>query len=148
MKWNWGKGIVLAFLLFMGFVMSFVVRVQSDSKFDNELVVDEYYKADSRYSEEMAKLQNAVDLTEKPTIGQNEEGLLVRFPQSVDATKIKGTISCYRPSAGTLDFEIPIVLSGNTMLIPKKRLVGGRWEISLAWELDGKPYLIKKQMYL
>ena len=39
MKINWGTGIVIAFALFMSFILFFVFKVQSDSKYDNELDV-------------------------------------------------------------------------------------------------------------
>jgi nitrogen fixation protein FixH len=148
MKWNWGTGIVAAFGLFIAFILSFVIRVQSDPAYDNEMVVKEYYKADSRYSEEMQRLQNAADLSEKPFITTKDGGVLVTFPESIDTQKIKGKVSFYRPSAGNLDFELPILVSGNSMLIPKTSLAGGRWEISLAWDASQKSYLIKKQVYL
>lgn len=148
MKWNWGTGIVIAFGLFITFILSFVIRIQSDPAYNNEMVVKEYYKADSRYSEEMQRLQNAADLSEKPSIGTQDGGVLISFPESVDTQNIKGKVSFYRPSAGNLDFELPILVSGNTMLIPKTTLAGGRWEISLAWDADQKSYLIKKQVYL
>ncbi len=147
MKWNWGKGIVLAFALFIVFILSFVFRIQSDPAYDNELVVKEYYKSDSRYSEEIAKMQNAANLDQKPKIDTKDGGVIITFPESI-ADNIKGKVSFYRPSAGKLDFEIPILLSGNTMLIPKTTLAGGRWEISLTWDYQEKTYLIKKQVYL
>jgi len=43
-KINWGTAIVIAFALFMSFILFFVFKVQSDSKYDNELVTEEYYK--------------------------------------------------------------------------------------------------------
>mgnify|MGYP006208917377 CR=1 FL=1 len=38
MKINWGTGIVIAFGLFMTFILYFVFEVQSNSKYDNDLV--------------------------------------------------------------------------------------------------------------
>ena len=38
MKINWGTGIVIAFGLFIIFILSFVYKVQSNQKYDNELV--------------------------------------------------------------------------------------------------------------
>ena len=68
MKINWGVGIVIAFGLFITFILYFVVMVQSDSKYDNDLVVEEYYKHDAKFGDEMARIQNAEDLAQKPTI--------------------------------------------------------------------------------
>jgi hypothetical protein len=46
----------------------FVIKVQSNSKYDNELVVEEYYKHDAKFGDEMIRVQNAHDLTQKPLI--------------------------------------------------------------------------------
>jgi hypothetical protein len=36
MKINWGTGIAIAIALFMAFILYFVIKVQSNSKYDNE----------------------------------------------------------------------------------------------------------------
>ena len=40
MKINWGTGIVIAFAIFITFILYFVFSVQSNSKYDNELVYE------------------------------------------------------------------------------------------------------------
>jgi len=55
MKINWGTGIVIAFGLFMAFILYFVIEVQSNSKYDNDLVVEEYYKHDAQFGKEMQR---------------------------------------------------------------------------------------------
>ena len=39
-KIGWGTSIVIAFAMFMTFILYFVIKVQSDSKYDNDLVVE------------------------------------------------------------------------------------------------------------
>lgn len=148
MKINWGTGIVIAFGLFMSFILFFVFRVQGNPKYDNELVVEEYYKQDSRFGEEMQKIQNTADLPEKPSIEEAQEGLKIVFPAGFDAHQITGKVSFYRPSAKKLDFEIPIRLTQTSLLIPKSDLAGGRWDITLSWNYGNKDYISKKTVYL
>lgn len=148
MKINWGTGIVIAFGLFMTFILYFVFRVQSDSKYDNDLVVEEYYKKDAHFGDEMAKVQNAQDLVQKPTVSIIGQDISIVFPESFIAKNIKGKVSLYRPSNKKLDFEVPISLSNSTLLIPKKSLVGGRWDINMEWEYSGKTYLTKETIYI
>lgn len=148
MKLNWGKSIVLAFALFMSFILYFIIKVQSDSKYDNELVVEEYYKHDAHYSDELAKIQNAEDLKEKPQITITGQGLVIAYPASFSANEIKGKVSLYRPSAKQMDFEFPIQLSNAVMLIPKANLAGGNWDITLSWNYRGKDYIIKEKLYI
>ncbi|RZJ68682.1 MAG: cytochrome C oxidase Cbb3 [Flavobacterium sp.] len=145
MKINWGTGIVIAFGLFMTFILYFVFEVQSNSKYDNELVVQEYYKHDTKFSEEFDKLQNAADLSQKPEIVSTDEGVRIDFAH--DLKNISGKVSFYRPSASKLDFETSIPRSGTYLLIPVSRLAGGQWDITLEWTEFGKTYMIKKEIY-
>lgn len=147
-KINWGTAIILAFGLFMAFILYFVFKVQSNSKYDNELVVDEYYKHDAHFGDEMIRIQNAHDLVQKPMIVSNNEGVTVDFPETFVPNKIKGKVSLYRPSNKKLDFEVPISLSSSTLLIPKTSLVGGRWDINMEWQYEGKSYLTKEIIYI
>jgi nitrogen fixation protein FixH len=148
MKINWGTGIVIAFALFMTFILYFVFKVQSDSKYDNELVVEEYYKHDVHFGDEMVRIQNAHDLAQKPIITNTSEGITIVFPDVFVPKNIKGIVSLYRPSNKKLDFEVAISLSSSTLLIPKKSLVGGQWDINMEWQYDGKSYLTKETIYI
>jgi nitrogen fixation protein FixH len=147
-KINWGTSIVIAFALFMSFILYFVIKVQTNSKYDNELVVEEYYKHDARFGEEMTKVQNAQDLVQKPTITVVAEGIKIVFPAAFTPNNIKGKVSLYRPSNKKLDFEVPISLSSPSLLIPKSNLVGGRWDINMEWQYAGKVYLTKEVVYI
>ena len=143
MKINWGTGIVIAFGLFMIFILSFVYKVQTDRKYDNELVTQDYYKAEGAVEHDIEKKNNANALATQVTIKKNEEGILVEFPADFDYSKIQGKVSLYRPSSQKLDFEISISLSSPHLLIPKSNLAGGLWDISIDWEYDGVKYLNK-----
>lgn len=148
MKLNWGKSIVIAFALFISFILYFIIKVQSNSKYDNELVVEEYYKHDAHYSDEFAKIQNAEDLTEKPLITNSDKGVTIVFPKIFVDKNIKGKVSLYRPSAKILDFERPIQLSNSKMLIPKADFAGGNWDMTIDWSCEGKNYISKQKLYL
>ncbi|SHL87294.1 FixH family protein [Flavobacterium saccharophilum] len=148
MKINWGTGIVIAFALFMTFILYFVFEVQSNSKYDNDLVVEEYYKHDSHFQEEMARIQNAHDLQQKPSIVYSEEGVKVAFPANFESDKIKGNILLYRPSNKKFDFNTQIMLSNSALLIPKDKLVKGRWDVNMEWQYNGTKYLTKEVIYV
>jgi len=147
MKINWGTGIVIAFALFMSFILYFVFKVQSDSKYDNELVTEEYYKKEIRVQSDIQNVKNANDLKVKVIIANVEEGITIAFPKNLDFNKIKGTVSLYRPSNQKLDFDTPISLSSPDLLIPKNNLVGGLWDITVEWTYEGKTYLNKEEIY-
>ncbi|MTH14404.1 FixH family protein [Flavobacterium sp. LC2016-01] len=148
MKINWGTGIVIAFALFMSFILYFVFEVQSNAKYDNDLVVEEYYKHDSHFQEEMARVQNAHDLQQKPSITFGDTGVKVVFPATFESDKITGNILLYRPSNKKFDFNTKIALTNSALFIPKDKLIKGRWDVNMEWQYNGKRYLSKEVIYV
>ncbi len=145
---NWGTSIVIAFALFICFIMYFVIKVQTQSQYENDLVVEEYYKHDAKFGDEMIRIQNAANLVNKPKIQNTSAGVIIVFPTEFIPNKIKGKVSLYRPSNKKLDFEIPISLSNPSLLIPKSNWVGGRWDINMEWQYEGKSFLTKETIYI
>lgn len=148
MKINWGTGIVIAFALFMTFILYFVFKVQTDRQYDNELVTEDYYKKEIRVQSDIENTKLANNLKVKLSISNTTEGIVINFPKDLDYTKIKGKIYLYRPSNQRLDFDTPISLSSSDLLIPKKNLVGGLWDIAVEWNYEGKNYLNKQELYI
>lgn len=149
MKINWGTYIVIAFAVFISFIMYFVLKVQTDSKYDNDLVVEEYYKHDVHFQDEMARIQNAHDLKVKPTITVNEKGVSIVFPADFTSKEIKGNIAFYRASNKKFDFQVPISFTDSASLfVPKDKFVGGEWYVNMEWQYEGKLYLTKEKIYV
>lgn len=148
MKINWGTSVVIAFVLFISFILFFIIKVQSDSKYDNELVVEEYYKHDALYSSEFKKIQNAQDLKDKPEIKVSAAGVSIVFPAAFEQEKVIGTVFLYRPSAKHLDFNKPLKLSNSSLLIPTSDFVAGNWDMTISWSYDGISYLSKQKLYI
>ena len=147
MKINWGTSIVIAFGLFMSFILFFVFKVQSDVKYDNELVTEDYYQKEMEVQGNIEKTNNANALNSKVRIEKVENGIKVFFPEEFDYKNIKGKVSLYRPSNQKLDSEMQISLSSSHLLIPKSNLVGGLWDITIDWEYEGKEYRTKESIY-
>lgn len=148
MRANWSTGIVMAFAVFITFILYFVLKVQGDTKYDHEMVTEEYYKKEIGFQKQLDKQQNAMDLSERLTVKNTTEGLEIHFPKSFDWTQIQGKVSLYRPSNQQLDFDIPISLSSSNLLIPKTKLAGGRWDITIDWKYNGKEFLNKETVNL
>jgi hypothetical protein len=148
-KFNWGTYIVIAFALFISFIMYFVFKVQSDSKYDNDLVVEEYYKHDVHFQDEMSRIQNAHDLKEKPVINVDANGVSIAFPADFSPKDIKGAVALYRASNKKFDFKVPLSFTDSASLfIPKDKLIGGEWYINMEWKYNGKSYLTKEKIYI
>ncbi len=144
MKINWGTGIVLALIGFISFIMYFIVTMSVNSKYDHDLVTEDYYAAELNYQKDIDKLNNAKTLNENITYERVTEGLVIHFPSNVDFKKITGKVFLYRPSNKQLDFDAAISLSKPYLLIPDERLVDGRWNIKVDWQYNGTMYMYKE----
>ena len=146
MKINWGTGIVLAFIGFIAFIMYFVFRMSTDDRANHDLVTEEYYKKELSYQQDIDASKSATEMKANLTVEKTEEGLVIHFPEQFDPKKIKGTVSLYRPSNKHLDTDFPISLSNTHLLIPDNRLVDGRWDLTVKWQYEGKPFLHKEKL--
>jgi len=144
MKINWGTAIVLVFIGFIGFMLFFVLRMNIDEKYEHDLVTEDYYKQELAFQQEIDAEKNATALKSNIKIKKMSAGLLVIFPEDKKYKKISGVISLYRPSNDQLDFDIPIVLQTSEILIPKNKLIKGRWNITVHWKYENTSYLFKE----
>lgn len=148
MKFNWGTGIVIGIAAFMIFILQYVIRVQIDARYDNELVTEQYYQKETEVNSNYSKQQNANKLADAFQIKTTPQGIAIYFPKDFNPQEIKGTVSLYRPSNQAFDQTIPIELSSNYLLIPKSRLIDGRWDISIDFSYKGTDYLKQQTLHL
>ena len=146
MKFNWGTGIVLAFIGFISFIMYFVISMSTNKKIESDLVTENYYGQELEFENDLHKQRNAQALKENITWKHIQEGLVFTFPTDMDPTKISGNVFLYRPSNKQLDFESSISLSEHNLLIPDKSLLDGRWNIKIDWQYKGNSYLYKDEI--
>ena len=148
MKINWGTSIVIAIAAFMGFILFFVIKMSVNSEYDHDLVATEYYKNELLFQEEIDKENNLKKLITPIVIKQEPAGITIVFPADLKPKKIQGKVFLYRPSNEKLDIEIPLSISSNILFLPKKDLVGGRWNIIIDFTYQGTAYLFKKEIML
>lgn len=137
---NWGKWIIVAFVLFVAFMGILVYRSLNQ---EFHLVAEDYYEQEIAYQERIDEMENALELDELPAVEyQRSNGIAVlRFPESILSDPIKGKINFYRPSDATLDVVIEIDLDENgVQYIDLKPLKAGNWKVGLAWTSSDTDY--------
>jgi len=147
MKINWGTGIVIGMLAFISFIMYFVVTMMSSSDYDHDLVVEDYYKAELHYQQDIDAQENAFALNEQISLERRGESLIIIFPEGIDLENTMGTVSLYRPSNKKLDFSIPFSeIKSSEFEIPADKLVNGRWNVKVTWKNDEKEFMYKTEI--
>ena len=146
MKMNWGKGIVVAIILFVSFIMFFVIKMTTNNDYNHDLVTDKYYEKELKYQEKIDASQNAKELGEKILFDKTANGLIITFPKQLQGKSLEGKVFLYRPSDKQLDFEIPLSNVQDYLLVPDKSLLGGRWNISIEVTQDKKNYFFTEEI--
>lgn len=146
MKLNWGNGIVLAFVLFIGFILYFVVRMSLQDRARHDLVTEDYYKKELGYQADLDAVNLARELKAVLRVERTAQGLWVHFPEGYEPRAIGGSVSLYRPSNRLLDRDFPLVLEAPALLIPDGELVAGRWDLTVRWQYGDRKFMHKQQL--
>lgn len=134
LKFNWGTGIVLFLMIYVGTIGW---RVIVSHQYDINLVTDEYYQEGQKYEQQIERLKHSSALKEGVKVGQDAENISVTFPQTGKMGKITGEIWVYRPANFRDDKKFQITLNDSlTQLIPKAGLKKGAHELRITWQQD------------
>ena len=138
MKFNWGTGITLFYIIFM---FSMIYVVYQSTLVERNLVVENYYEKDLQYQFHLDKLNNTSALKNDLGIFQNKEEKYLRFSFPKELTDVKGDILLYRPSDSSKDFNTEIKINAEYELrIPTSEMQSGLWKVKVNWEGDKTPY--------
>jgi len=137
---NYGKSIVVAFILFAFFIGTLVtVCIRQDVS----LVTPDYYQEELVHGEKMTALANANNLSEKPEIILSSNGIRVRYNQ-LDQLE-SGEIFILRPNDTQLDHRFKLSTSEeNELGFPLNDYKPGLYRIQMKWMMDGKPFMIEQ----
>ncbi len=139
---NWGKSIVLAFVLFAVFIG---VLVTISVRQDVPLVSANYYEQELKYQEQIDRIKNTNALAQKPTLEIVEGALEVRYPDMTLVTS--GELELFRPSDETLDRKYTLSTAETVQRIQLKDLPGGLYKARMRWIQDGKEYFLENTVY-
>ena len=141
---NWGKAIILTFVLFAGFIGG-MVFLMSRQRID--LVRDDYYQDELAFQqhinrvERAARLQKPVAMTYEPT----QQQLALVLPQNLR----RGEITFYRPSDRRQDFRLNIAQSPQSRrVVSTASLAKGYWRVQVAWSDGQQDYYAEDELFI
>ena len=146
MKWNWGTGIFVVIVLFVGACVVFIIYSQRQIY---NMVEEDYYPKELRHEEKLVKMRNANALTTQLQLNLGKSNLILQFPADLQGKALTGNIDIYRPSDEKLDVMIPVAVDTSlTQLIPLSRLSHGRYVVKVDWTSEGKDYFKEQDIFI
>jgi hypothetical protein len=136
---SWGKWIIVAFILFAGFIATLVTVCMRQ---DVSLVSKDYYKEELAYQDQIARMNNANQLPVKPIIRKNEDFIQVGF--DVFYKVENGSLKLFRPSDPKMDKVFTLgPTDERTQSFSIDGLEKGMYRARMQWVMDGKEYFIE-----
>ncbi|MDE0558696.1 FixH family protein [Algoriphagus sp. NF] len=140
---NWGKGILLSIIAFVGIIMTMVViSVRMDGI---ELVRDNYYEAEIKYQEQIDRESSTLLLDrEVLAFDSQSKAVILDLPKGA-----KGNLNLYRPSDVKLDQSVPVeIIESGKKQISIANLKPGYWRVQLTWTENGTEFYQEKKITL
>ena len=136
---NWGKWIVVSFILFAGFIATLVTVCM---KQDVSLVSKDYYSEELAYQDQILRMNNANELAEKPTIQKTGSYLSIDFNQFNEIED--GKLTLFSPSDAKKDKSYVLNPSNEKQqLISIADVAKGMYKAQMKWAMNGKEYFIE-----
>lgn len=141
---NFGKWIVVAFILFAAFIATLVtICVRQDIS----LVSKDYYKEELGYQDQLHRLNNTAALNDKPVIKVTGHTLQIEFDQF---SKIEnGELKLFCPSNAKMDRTFSVAASGETTRVFNvNAMQKGMYRAKLFWKMNGKEFYQEEVIYI
>ena len=141
---NWGKSIVLAFVVFIAF-MAMLVTVCLRQ--DVSLVANEYYTEELAYQQQIDRIRNTNELKQPPRISLEGNLLTVTFKDLPRAEKAR--LRLFRPSDPALDRQFALAAAHDTCwTLSTQGLQAGMYRARMQWTMQGKEFYVEHIIYL
>lgn len=145
-KWNWGTKLLVAMILFMLLLMTFVF-LSFQQEFN--LVEKDYYPKALEYQDKIDKTKNAVALKEKIIIENNGEFIQLTFPSIFNPGDINGQVVFYRPSSKKEDVKFTIQANDDGIQICRvDEMLKGKYIIKVDYEVKGTGYYQEESVFI
>ncbi|MEZ4685821.1 MAG: FixH family protein [Bacteroidia bacterium] len=145
MKYELGKKIAIVYTLF---AVGMVGMVIWSTKFDVNLVTENYYEKEVDHDAKMqavansSKLEIPLDIKYTPAEGK----ITLRFPEAF--SRVEGKVLLYCISDRKQDKEFDIEVSESLQELNVEGYKPGRWTVKVDWHGDGMRYYDEKNVLL
>jgi hypothetical protein len=142
---NWGKWIIVSFILFAAFIGTLVtVCVRQDIS----LVSRDYYKEELQYEKQLERINNAATLASRPVIKVLKNGYIQITFDGLEEIE-KGELRLFRPSDENGDMKYTLTASSDVVReVPTNNLSPGMYRAKLQWTTDGKEFYFEEIIFI
>ena len=133
---NWGKWIVVAFVLFAVFIAALVTVCMRQ---DVSLVSKDYYIQELAYQDQIERITNSNNLDSKPRFLIAHDTLQLELNSAIQLDRGELTLFC--PSNEKMDRNFVVMPDiASPQKFSLSGLQRGMYRVKLTWHMDGKEF--------
>lgn len=137
-KFNWGFGIVLSFILF---ALAVFVMIYISISTNVDLVTEDYYEKELKYQQHIELVKNTSALPQTIETEVSASNIILKYPQLGSTSAYSGTIFLFRPSDKRGDFQKNVNIDSlYTQSISIQTMEQGLWRAKIYWSVNNKDY--------
>ncbi len=144
MKFNWGTGIVIFFVLFVAFMVGMVYKT---TQHKNELVTEQYYEKELEFTDVIRKSKQAMELSSPVKFELTNNSVLLKFPDEIKDS-IAGIITFFKPSNKQHDKRFSFSTLNRLQEISFDLLSSGLYKIQVDWQANNVEYYIEDEILI
>ena len=141
MKINWGKGIIIFFIVFFVWVISFVFFALRQNV---DLVSEDYYQKGAKYSDQIGINQRSDAYQDSIQITQTGTHVQVTLSKSLALASDSVQVYFFRSSDKNKDVRLNLSHPASSLLVEKSLLSHGRYQVFVTWNNVGQHFMVKK----
>ena len=145
MKLNWGHKIAIVYTIFVGFMVFMLVLSMQE---DHELVTQDYYEQELQVQKKIEANKNLKNAGYIVEITPSNGELIIQLQGIKSPQNTVGKIHLYKPDDSSLDESIDLNINEAGAMTIKPKGKGGRYTVSLDFEVGGVPFYREKDILL
>lgn len=143
MKINWGKGLIIFFIIFFAWVFFFIFFAMRQNI---DLVSDDYYQKGAKYTEQININQRSAPYQDSLQINMEANRIKLELSTTVATGNDSVQLYFFRSSDKTKDLRLSFKKSTDPIYIEQKPFHHGRYQVFLTWYMGKEKYTISKTM--
>lgn len=145
MKLNWGRAIVIFFVLFISLAIFFIVFALRQN---NDLVTEDYYEKGANYTVQIKTNTRSEVYYDSIRTSQEEEYFLVVLSPAIVNQTDTLRLHFYYPNGKQHDFSVAIPNPDDTLKVATRRLTPGRCILKINWTMNQLEYYVEKPVFI
>jgi nitrogen fixation protein FixH len=142
---NWGKKIVIVYVLF---VLGIAFMVYKASTQNTDLVTTDYYAKELKYQENIEENKRTAALSAQVEYGIKDDTLSIKFPADFTGRKLTGEAVLYCPSDEKKDTKKIFTLIDEPLQMQIPAGSKGLYELHINWQDSGVSYYFEKKIFI